>query len=335
MLELSADLPRRVQIVIYPGFKLLEASGALSVFEYANKALVKRGATAPYRVSVAAPVAGQVPSDVAVTLQAEGLYESAEQPDTVLIVGAHDIATALLENPRLVSWCKTVGPHASRLVGVCSGAFFLASAGILDGLEATTHWRVAEKMARDYPAIRVNDQAIYIQQASIWTCAGVTSVLDLCLALIEQDMGRETAYEIARELVVFLKRGGQQSQLSQLLDSQMTPHAGVRSLKLWILQNLHAELNLQTMAAQANMSPRHLRRVFAREAGCTPTEFVEGARLELAQRLLIDVQTPLKRIAERCGFSSEEQLRRVFLRHQACSPKAYREKFAPTLNAVD
>ncbi|WAC00532.1 helix-turn-helix domain-containing protein [Pseudomonas putida] len=321
----QASSERRVHIVIYPGFKSIEAVGALTVFDYANIRQAAEGLPAAYSLHLVAPQPGLVGSDTLVTLQADDL-RSSPRPHTALVVGARDIGTAIVEQRLIVDWCRQAASRIERLVGVCSGAFFLAQAGVVDGLNVTTHWSVASKLASDFPLVNVDSDAIFIEQGRIWTCAGVSAAIDLSLALVEQDLGQEMALQIARELVVFLKRPGGQSQFSQHLDSQMTPHSAIRRLRLWILQNLDRPLSLELLAERANMSSRNLRRLFHRESGCSPLVFIERARMEKARRLLVDEDTALKRIADQCGFGSEEQMRRVFQRNLKLTPRRYREQ---------
>lgn len=316
----------RVHIVIYPGFKSLEAIGALTVFDYANARLRAKGESPLYDLRLVAPEGGLVQSDTLIQMAAEQLCGTG-LPHTALVVGARDISTAVEQNRRIVDWCRTSGSSLQRLVGVCSGAFFLAQAGILDGLDATTHWSVANRLETEFPAVNVNADAIFIRNGNIWTCAGMSAAIDLSLALVEQDLGQELALNIARELVVYLKRPGGQSQFSQHLDSQMTPHSGIRELQKWILQNLGQELNLEVLARQANMSSRNLRRVFQQQTESSPSQFIERARLEQARRLLADGDTALKRIAATCGFGSEDHMRKVFQRQLGVTPRIYRDQF--------
>ncbi|MBK5009751.1 GlxA family transcriptional regulator [Pseudomonas sp. S60] len=323
--------PHTVHIVIYPGFKSFEAIGALTVFDYANAHLKANGALPYYQLHLVALEAGPVCSDTLIKLDAEAM-SSAQKPHTALIVGARDIRTAVDEHGEIVEWCRRSAKNLERLVGVCSGAFFLAQAGILDGLRATTHWSLAKRLASDYPGIEVDADAIFIRNDHIWTCAGVSAALDLSLALVEQDLGHDLALTIARELVVFLKRPGGQSQFSQHLDSQMTAHSGIRALQEWILQNLNQNLCLDVLATQINMSARNLRRVFQRQTDSSPSQFIERARLESARRMLCDGETPMKRIAGACGFGSEDHMRKVFQRHLGITPKAYRTQFKSTQN---
>ncbi|WP_205621219.1 GlxA family transcriptional regulator [Pseudomonas cremoricolorata] len=288
--------PRTVHIVVYPGCKAIEVIGALTVFDHANQQRQALGHPPAYDLRLVAPQAGEVMADSLISFSATTLPDPA-CADTALVIGARDIHQALAQQPALIDWCRHVAARRQRLIGVCSGAFFLAEAGVLKGLEVTTHWRLADRLAQDYPALRVNADAIFIQQQHLWTCAGVSAVLDLSLALVEQDLGQALALAIARELVIYLKRPGGQAQFSQHLGSQMAQHAGIGALQGWILQHLEQPLGLEHLAARMNMSSRNLRRLFQREAQCSPSAFVERARLERAQRLLVQGTMPLKRVA--------------------------------------
>jgi len=324
---------RRVDVVIYPGFKALEAVGVVNVFEYANTRLLEAGLPAAYALRLCAPVPGMIASDTQIVLEARhGLTLEA---DLALIVGARDIDRALADQPGLVEWSRRMARQPTTLVGLCSGAFFLAESGLLDGRRATTHWRLSSQLARRYPRIEVVEDAIFLQAGRIWTSAGVTAALDLSLALVERDLGLDMALAVARDLVVYLKRPGGQSQFSQYLHSQMTQHTSVRHLQEWILGNLDRPLGIAELSARAAMSPRNLGRVFRREAGCSPAAFVERGRVELARRLLEDGKAPLKQLARRCGFSSDDHLRRVFQRQLGITPRAYQQRFGRGAQATE
>lgn len=322
---------QRVDIIIYPDFKALEAVGAVNVFEYANAKIAEVGLPAAYELRVCAPEPGLIRSDTQIVLEAR--HVPALDSDIALIVGARDIDRALAEQPGLVEWCRQVARRPTTLVGVCSGAFFLAEAGSLDGHRATTHWSVSGRLGKRYPQVDVVEDGIFLQAGRIWTSAGVTAVLDLSLALVERDLGREVALAVAKDLVVYLKRPGGQSQFRQYLHSQMTQHTGIRQLQEWILKNVDQSLDIQDLSARAAISPRNLGRVFLRETGCSPGEFVERARIELARRLLEEGKAPLKQIAQRCGFRSDDHLRRVFRRHKGVTPKTYQERFGEDRSA--
>ncbi|MGY8525482.1 GlxA family transcriptional regulator [Paracidovorax citrulli] len=323
----SCDARHRVDIVVYPGFKAMEAVGPMTVFDYANHQLARRGRPAAYDIRIVSSDAGPVRSDTLMVLEATARLDPVLLPDTAIIVGARHIEQAMEEAPAIVPWVRAVAPRLPRLVALCSGAFFLAAAGVLDGRRATTHWSVASLLRQRYPQVTVEPDAIFVQQGSLWTSAGVTAGIDLALALVEADLGREIALDLARELVVFLKRPGGQSQFSMHLASQATAHDGIRSAQDWILSEVSRDFTMAELADRAAMSERNFRRVFARETGMSPSAFIEATRLETARRLLEQGELPLKAVAARSGFGSDEALRRAFLRHLGITPRDYRQRF--------
>jgi transcriptional regulator GlxA family with amidase domain len=318
---------RRVDIVVYPGFKALEAIGTMSVFEGANTQLLRKGRPRGYEINIAASSVGPVPSDLRVTLQATKTLDALDLPDIAVVVGAREIEAALQANSSLVDWARCVAPTIHRLVALCSGSFFLAAAGLLSDKHTATHWSVASLLKARFPDVTVDADAIYISAGKLWTSAGVTACIDLALSLVEEDFGRGLALEVARDLVVYLKRPGGQSQFSVHLESQTTSHPGIRNVQEWILANLHAPLSVPELACKAAMSERNFRRVFAKEIGTGPLQFIEVARLEAARRLLEDGDLPMKSIAMRVGFGSEQSLRKLFLKHRGIAPHEYRARF--------
>lgn len=232
------------------------------------------------------------------------------------------------EDPALVDWVREKSRHTRRMASVCTGAFLLAASGLLDGCRVATHWTRCDELARKFPALQVEANPIFIQQGTLWTSAGVTAGIDLCLALVEEDLGRAVALEVARHLVVFLKRPGGQSQFSVTLSLQKGD-SRFAELHAWIAENLTLDLTLATLAAQAGMSERSFVRHYRAETGQTPARAVELIRVETARRQLADSTASIKRIAVQCGFGCEETLRRSFLRALAVTPQAYRERFSP------
>jgi transcriptional regulator GlxA family with amidase domain len=329
----AGSAPRRVDIVVYPGFKALEAIGTMSVFEYANVHLQRQGRSTGYSITIAASAAGEIASDMLMSLDATKALNPFDLPDIAVIVGTREIERALQLNPALVEWCRHVAAHIDRLVALCSASFFLAAAGLLDDRQAATHWSVAALLQSRFPRILVDADAIYLRQDRIWTSAGVTAGIDLALALVEEDHGRPLALAVARDLVVFLKRPGGQSQFSVHLASQNTSHAGVRGIQDWILCHLAEPICIAQLARRAAMSERNFRRVFSKEVGTTPLEFVESARLEAARRLLEDGHLPLKSIASRVGFMSEQSLRKLFHKRLGIGPGEYRDRFGGASHA--
>ena len=315
---------KSVDIIIYPGFKAIEAVSALSVFEYANARLELEKLPPAYAVSLCAPVAGMVQSDTLIELDARKSLSEHNMPDIAFIMGSKDIQQSLAQQPQLVNWCRQAGAkEIGLLAGICTGTFFLAEAGLLNGLPATTHWSATDMLRNNYPLIDVKDDAIFVNSDKLWTSAGVTAVIDLSLALLEKDLGHAIALGVAQDLVVFMKRPGGQTQFSQHLSSQMTRNDSVRDLQQWILTNLEKSHSVVELAKRVAMSPRNFTRVFYREVGCSPAVFVERSRVELARRQLEQGGRTIKAIAHNCGFSSDEHLRRVFKRNCGVTPKEY------------
>lgn len=318
---------RTVEIVIYPGFKAIEAVELINVFDYANTQLVSLKRPPFYDLRIVSTVTGTIQSDTLIALQATKTLSKYDLPDIAIVVGARQIETALKTVPEIVDWVRNVSHRLARLVSLCSGSFFLADAGVLDHKRAATHWSVSDLLQTRYPRVKVDSDAIFIKEGHIWTSAGVTAGIDLALAMVEEDLGRDIALAVARDLVVYLKRPGGQSQFSTHLGSQMINHPTIRELQDWILQNLDHKFVIPDMAKRVAMSERNFTRLFTRETGHAPAQFIETARFELARRLLEDIGLPLKSIAARSGFSSDDHMRRVFQRRLGVSPSAYRERF--------
>ncbi|WP_051320674.1 GlxA family transcriptional regulator [Cupriavidus sp. amp6] len=319
-----------VDIVIYPGFKAIEAVGAINVFDYANTRLRQLGYEPKYDLRIVGPQAGAIQSDTLISLEAARSLDGLPPADVVVIVGARDIVNVLAACGAVVDWCRTSADRMKTIVGLCSGSFFLAEAGLLGGRRAATHWSVAELMRQRYPGILVDADAIFIRDAHVWTSAGVTAVFDLILAMVEEDLGRDIALAVARDLVVYLKRPGGQSQFSEHLLSQMTVHPRVRDIQDYIHRSPKADLSVKMLAARFAMSERNFSRVFQKETGHAPSAYVEQTRLDAARRLLEDSEQPLKWIAMESGFGSEARLRQTFQRRLNVTPAAYRERFAST-----
>jgi transcriptional regulator GlxA family with amidase domain len=247
--------------------------------------------------------------------------------DTLIVAGGLGTRAAV-SDPALIAWLRRAAPRVRRLASVCSGAFLLAEAGLLDGRRATTHWSSCADLARRYPRVKVEPDPIFVRDGNVYTSAGVTSGMDLALALVEEDHGRELALAVARWLVLFLKRPGGQSQFSAQLSVQLASRQPLQELQAWIVENVHADLSVAALAARAGMSPRNFARVFTREIGVTPARFVETARVEAARRQLEDDGSQgVENVAAACGFGSAETLRRAFLRTLRVSPTDYRSRF--------
>ncbi|KXU94127.1 AraC family transcriptional regulator [Caballeronia megalochromosomata] len=316
-----------VDIVIYNGFKALEAIGSLSVFTYANFHLERRGLAGRYDVKLASIKRGDIVSDTGVSLTAAKRIDTLALPHTAIIVGAWQIEQAVGQAPEIVQWVEAAANRMQRTAALCSGAFFLAAAGLLDGKRATTHWAVADALKAKYPAIRVDADCIFIREGNLWTSAGVTAGIDLALALVEEDFGLDLALDVARDLVVYLKRPGGQSQFSSHLVSQATHNPGIRDVQDWILANLEREISPADMAERLSMSVRNFNRSFKRETGTTPSTFVTRARIEAARRMLEEGNLPAKTVAANSGFRTYEAMRKAFQHALGITPLTYRERF--------
>ncbi|HEY0289669.1 MAG TPA: GlxA family transcriptional regulator [Pseudomonas sp.] len=319
---------KAVHILAFPNVQLLDVAGPLQVFASANVQAVKRGQPAPYAPKVVAAQPDCVMSSAGLGLHTFALPD--EPSDTLIIAGGWGVHTAL-QDEQLLQWVRTQAASARRLASVCTGAFMLAHAGLLDGHRVVTHWDSCEELAQQFPNVQVDSDPIFINEDALWTSAGVTAGIDLALALVEADLGRNIALAVAQDLVVFLKRPGGQSQFSTVLSMQQATRnndSRFADLHAWILDNLTNELSVATLAAQVGMSERSFVRHYRAQTGNTPARAIEQLRVEAARRLLGDSALPIKRIADHCGFGTEETLRRSFMRAVSVTPQAYRERFS-------
>ncbi len=319
---------RRIVLGIFDGVQVLDATGPLEVFSSAARLLEESGVGGgpAYRPVLVAPERGPVRSSSGIELVARGFSDVRGPVDTLLVAGGHGTQAALRDG-RVTGWLRRAAPRARRVGSVCSGAFFLAAAGLLDGRRVTTHWRACDQLAEAFPRVQVDPDPIFIRDGRIYTSAGVCAGIDLALALVEEDHGRELALAVARQLVVFLKRPGGQSQFSAQLEAQLAVREPLRELQTWIVEHPHADLSVDALARKVAMSPRHFARVFGREVGATPARFVERARVEAARRRLEESDDGVERIAADCGFGSAETLRRAFVRRLRVTPADYRLRF--------
>jgi len=316
---------RVIEVLTYPAVQLLDVTGPVQVFATANDLVVRDGGAPPYVLKVVAQGGGGVTASAGVTLAAGPLTQLGEALDTLLVAGGEGVAAAA-ENLVLVDWVRRRAAEARRAASVCTGAFLLAAAGVLDGRRAATHWMYCARLAQSFPAVRVEPDPIFVCDGPVWTSAGVTAGIDLALALVEDDLGRSVALAVARYLVVFLKRPGGQAQFSTTLALQVAEEK-FGALHEWINGHLDDDLSLAVLADQAGMSERSFSRHYAEAAGQTPARAIERLRVEAARRMLSESRTPVKRIAQRCGFGSEETMRRGFLRVLAVTPQDYRSRF--------
>jgi transcriptional regulator GlxA family with amidase domain len=322
-------MPKAIHVLAFANMQILDVTGPLQVFASANDIARQRGLPIPYAPSVIASGGGAVMSSAGLAVLAEPLPDTAS--DTLIIAGGWGIYPAA-EDVLLVDWVREHGAKCRRVASVCTGAFLLAASGWLDGRRVVTHWTRCEQLAQQHPNLHVEANPIFINDGPVWTSAGVTAGIDLALAMVEEDLGSDIALDVARHLVVFLKRPGGQSQFSVTLSLQ---NQGNRfdELHAWIAEHLTCDLGIPTLAEQAGMSERSFVRHYRADTGQTPARAIELIRVETARRLLSDTGLPVKRIAANCGFGSEETLRRSFLRAIGVTPQAYRERFsvsAPT-----
>ena len=321
---------RRIGIVAFDGVELLDLTGPLDVFGMAGIGLQQTGVTAtpPYPIEVLAKRPELITSSSSLRVHADSAYGPLRDDiDTLLIPGSPDVS-AVLADPDLLDWVRAMATRVRRLVSICTGAFLLAEAGLLDGRRATTHWAYCDRFAKDYPAVAVEPDRIFLREDHIATSGGITSGIDLALSLIEEDWGREMALLTARYMVVFLKRPGGQSQFSGFLVSEATKNEDLRALQLWIMENPAEPHSVEALADRMAMSPRNFARVFLSETGLTPAKFVEKARIDAARHLLGMTDSRVETVAVKAGFGDTERMRRAFVRNLGINPQDYRARFS-------
>ncbi len=312
----------RIVILAPPGVQSLDVVGPAEVFWEAARRL---GDPDAYQVQVMGTTDGAVCGTGSLRLLADRTIYDPDEPIDTLLVGGDPAFDQI--DPAVIAWLKRRIPSIRRYGSVCTGVFFLAAAGLLDGRRVTTHWECADKLEREYPKLIVDADQIFIREGALCTTAGVTAGMDLALALVEEDFGRELALIVARYMVMFLKRPGGQSQFSAHLAAQMSSKTPIQQAQEYALENLAGDLSVETLALRTGMSTRNFSRVFRREVNVTPAEFVEAARLDAARRMLEDTTTPLQRIAHACGFGNLNGMRRVFIRNLGIAPLDYRKRF--------
>ncbi|MGK5543182.1 GlxA family transcriptional regulator [Streptomyces sp. URMC 127] len=323
-------LSHRVVIAVFPDVDLLDVAGPAEVFALANRETAGR---AGYEVRLAGPAAGEVRTSAGVRLLADLAFdEVGGHVDTLLVPGAVDMTddgpVARIDTD-VVAWVKETASHARRVASVCVGAHVLAAAGLLDGRTATTHWSTAAQLAAEHPDVTVDPDPIFVRadRGRLWTGAGISACLDLALALVAEDLGEDVALAVARQLVMYLKRQGGQSQFSVPLSRPASARREIDELRLWIADHLDEDLSAERLAARMCLSERHFARVFKQETGASPAAYVEAARVEVARRLLETGDDPLDQVAAEAGLGSVETLHRAFKRQLATTPAAYRRRF--------
>jgi transcriptional regulator GlxA family with amidase domain len=322
---------RTVLIVLFDGVQSLDVTGPLEVFAGARDHQGKHA----YRIQTASLGRAQVrtTSGLAIVPDSDlrdhgdrGNQGQGDPPDLLIVPGG---GGARRRDPDLVAWIRAHAPRAKRVASVCTGAFLLAEAGLLDGRRATTHWSHCAALRDQYPAVEVDPDPIYVKDGTVTTSAGVTAGIDLALALVEDDLGRDMALDIARHLVVFLRRPGNQAQFSAQLSVQVAKRAPLRDLQQWIAEHPAGDLCVEALAERASLSPRHFARAFAAEVGLPPGKYVERTRLEAARRHLEDTAEGIEQTARACGYRTSEAMRRAFIEALGVSPAEYRRRFRP------
>jgi transcriptional regulator GlxA family with amidase domain len=315
----------RVAILAFPRFQLLDIAGPADVFAEAAHQL---GDPRAYQVQVIGAKDSMLTSSGGVRLGVDATIATHRgRIDSLLVAGSPRIED-MASDEKLKSWLKRQSRSVRRYGSVCTGAFVLAECGLLDGKRVATHWNSAARLANACPLAQIEADAIYVKDGNLFTSAGVTAGMDLALAMVEEDHGRALALRVARELVMFLKRPGGQSQFSAHLAAQTSERTGVREIQDYVLGHLTHDLSVPALAVQAGMSERHFARIFRSEAGTTPAEFVEKARIDAARRLIEEAEHPAKRLAALVGYANVDGFRRAFTRRLGVGLVEYRRRFA-------
>ncbi|HYC00890.1 MAG TPA: DJ-1/PfpI family protein [Candidatus Limnocylindrales bacterium] len=321
--------PRRIVMVTFPQAEMLDVVGPLEVFSVASRFLEQTGRTSgpAYIVEIVAQAPGRMTMASGLQIVASRSLRGVRGPIDTLFVPGGEGTNVAMRDAVLIDWIRRTARTTRRVASVCTGAFLLARAGLLSRKRATTHWRFCDRLAAEHPDVQVEPDSIYVRDGRVFTSAGVTAGMDLALALVEDDYGKEVALTTARLLVLFLKRPGGQSQFSTQLASQFAEREPIRDLQAWIIEHPEADLSVEALARRVAMSPRNFARVFTREVGATPARFVERVRVEAARRRLEQAGGGVEEVAAGCGFGTAETMRRAFLRNVQVSPSAYRARF--------
>ncbi|WP_243700291.1 GlxA family transcriptional regulator [Paracoccus versutus] len=316
----------RVVFILYPGFELLDMAGPASVFNGANRALGQVGKAPFYQISLASPGGGEVASSTGISVQTARLDElRGQRLGTLLIVGAESgPLQAAMADPELRAALPGLTPEAERFGSVCSGGMVLAGLGLLDGRRVATHWDACARFQAHFPDVNVDPEALYVTDGRLWTSAGVTTGIDMALAMVARDLDAGIAGEVAQRLVLYARRPGHQSQFSPLLSAQARGDSPFVALIGWIQANLHAPLDVPALADRAGLSERSFHRKFTAATGQTPAHFVETLRLDAA-RMLLSRGLPLKQVATQVGLFPAARFSRLFQKRFGLSPGTYRE----------
>ncbi len=321
---------RKIGILAFPGAEILDIAGPFEVFSFASIGLQRQGKLNEfaYPIEIIAEQPGPITTLSGLQIVATHSYhEIPTDIDTLLIPGANDMLPVVEDKP-LVQWITQMAPQVRRLASVCSGAFLLAECGLLDHRRATTHWAYSDQLQQRYPAVDLQPDQIYIRDEHIYSSGGITSGIDLALALVAEDWGQELALFVARYLVVFLQRPGGQAQFSAFLLSRSSERLDFRELQAFIIEHPEQDLSVEALADRMAMSPRNFARQFVVETGMTPAKFVELARLDAARQYLTGSDLPIESVADKAGFNDPERMRRTFIRQLGVNPQSYRSRFS-------
>ncbi|WP_027687748.1 GlxA family transcriptional regulator [Rhizobium leguminosarum] len=314
----------RIAILAMPGVQMLDVAGPMDVFSEANNLINGR---AGYELAIVGrdlePI---VTSNGGRLLPDRTIEQTLDGFDTLVIAGSPRVKDFEADRD-LVEWVKGGSLSLRRLASICTGAFLLGSAGLLNGRRATTHWNSTTRLKKMFPAIDVQPNTIFIRDGAVYTSAGVTASMDLALALVEEDFGRGVALRVAKELILFLQRPGGQSQFSVHLEAQISEMGPIRDITQWIAANIADDLAVDALASRLGMSARNFARTFKRETDMTPGDYVEAVRVDAARRMLEEGDVPLKRVAALCGFNDQSAFRRAFMRRIHVTPVEYRSRF--------
>jgi transcriptional regulator GlxA family with amidase domain len=320
---------RTMGIVAFPNAQILDIAGPMEVFSFANMTLMTQGyCNEPiYTIRILAEQPGPISTMSGLRIVTDDIYGDSDPTFDTLLIPGGNIFKAMADR-KLIDWIKTMSPNVRRLVSVCTGAFLLAEAGLLMGCKATTHWDFCQLLAKSYPEVQVEQDYIFIRDGHIFTSGGVTAGIDLALALLEEDWGRELALYVARYMVVFLQRPGGQSQFSNYLTIEANHRPDLRELQAWIIDHIQEDLRVESLAERMAMSPRNFARLFLNETSMTPAKFVEMARIDQARHFLETSELSVESIAEKTGFKDAERMRRAFIRQLNVNPQNYRQRFS-------
>ena len=333
--ERTNGATKSIVFLAFPGSQILDITGPYQVFVRAAEIFLRTHAEehSPYKVVLASTTRSKnIPTNCGLNLTASAVLRSIRGPiHTLLVVGGTGVEKAT-QDQDVIAWLRKVSPRVERLGSICTGAFLLASAGLLDGKRAATHWKWADELACRHRNITVDPEPIFIRDGNTYTSAGVLAGMDLSLALVTEDLGSQIALEVARELVMYLRRTGGQSQFSSALALQASDREQLEELRSWAVDHLAGDLRVENLALRTGMSPRNFARIFRKSTGITPARFVERIRVEAARRRLEESDNSIEKIAHDCGLGSVQGMRRSFIRVLNVQPSEYRKGLSANLS---